>query len=444
MNILVSNMGNRNIAFFNDNYINLKSKKEQQIEINKQLNIEIDFSSFKNFTKSIKDNYSICHPHLTLQIIDVFLTSQYAIDKVILVETNTLKGERNDQDTIHEAKIITNLLKDYYHFTDNQIQILTYQGKPTDNEKLLQFFTEKIKEISTVNEAHSHYIFCDSGGTPQMKTAMKLAVEFILKKEKYQYFAVEQGNPTPTEIPNEEFRRILNLIQVRTLLEEGGNFKAAQKLLPENSMRRKQLSAIEALFNINIKKFADKNRQNLLILSPSDYAPSNKMFIDDINNYQQLALVFHKAWFYHIEGEYNYAILHYCIFIEQYLEFMIKQFKLSNQKENVTKQINAVINYPYKPISEEQKQFHIAISNSHYYTATTNIDLRLRLYDLRNRTSHDNTKLHIDKEEMEHPINQLFFNATKKILGLQEKKEDIFHILIKQVVDDMNREMKIS
>ncbi|MDI9358834.1 MAG: hypothetical protein QM528_07800 [Phycisphaerales bacterium] len=451
-NVLIANLGNRNITICDKYLSDCFTNKDNQGLVCNTTKATFDFTNFRTFTKSIKDNFEACKEHLQIAILDSFLppnNQPVRIDKLVLISTNTLNDHNNGQDTLHEAIIIKKLLaeKRYGTFADDKIEIIECRNIPTDSENLMLFFQNTVISRLGLNYPNDQYYFCDSGGTPQMKTAMKLCVEFMIDPEQYEYYQVSQYEQTIQKIPNEQYRKLLNVYQVKLMLNNGANFKAAQKLLPPKDTIHKNLQFIESIFDVDMNRYkqlcASNPGANAIINLQNCLPAKTTMQINNIgdDDFIRLCLLFNKAWFYHIEKQYNYAVLHYCIFIEQYLSIMIGVYNIVAVKNdgsriNTPTEIDKVCAIPN--LSTVLRQFNSVLRNTHEFSKAANSpDNPSRLFTLRNRISHDSHNFIIRDGEINHELNTLFFLEAKKLFVKPNFTQDIFHYFRDEVVNIM-------
>ncbi len=121
--ILISNIGNRNISYKGTTYPTF-SKDTKEI-----------LGSFREWTEKLWKNFNEEKEYITLNIIDTLLDERKkAIDKIYLFYSDHQVGERNDQDTLFEAKIMKYLIEEKYQI---QVEVKKVNAIVIDNNALL-------------------------------------------------------------------------------------------------------------------------------------------------------------------------------------------------------------------------------------------------------------------------------------------------------------------
>jgi hypothetical protein len=190
--ILISNIGNRNILY-----------KSQLID-NKIFKVETE-KLWRNFENE-KDNISI-------QIIPNHIDSETL--KVVLISTSQENSSYNYQDTVFEGEILQILVSEQYNV---QVEHITFDGNPTDENQIFPFYSKLLKKIIGEN-ADSKLVFNDAGGTPQMKMVAKELLAYYLPKENFKVVYSDQ---------NDEKREIERVFKAKYIL-----LKTAQSFVNE-------------------------------------------------------------------------------------------------------------------------------------------------------------------------------------------------------------------
>lgn len=233
--ILLANIGNRNLLFngklFTDKDFLLKVPTASD-------------DSFRSFTQKVykKLLHNVCETKVEINIINKILDKKkLQLSKVVLFATDQNFEEKNDQDTLYEAQILKLLIKEKYKL-DTEIVVCNFNV--TDNDKLLRFYIEYLKSHFQ-NNSKGSFIICDAGGTAQQKTSLKLAAEFILPQNSFQFLYVSIYGGKIEPVDNYEYRRIISSEQVIALIKRGNYQAAAELYLKETEFDNQFVSLLE-------------------------------------------------------------------------------------------------------------------------------------------------------------------------------------------------------
>lgn len=232
-NILLANIGNRSLIF------KQKPKDAETIFVGDINN------SFREVTNQILDKKD--YSNVRINILDQLLeygNLKNTINSVYLF-TSKQGGKDNSQkrrDTEHAGEIIAELIKSEYKIENVKTECL--EGVSViDSEALIKWYRNFFQAMPKENV---HFIICDSGGTPQQKTSLKLVAEYFLNEKDYDYYQIiepsyEEGELGESKViplsesKKNEYRNIIAAQQVGLLIEKG-NYAAAAALLNKNNI----------------------------------------------------------------------------------------------------------------------------------------------------------------------------------------------------------------
>jgi uncharacterized protein YutE (UPF0331/DUF86 family) len=224
-NILLANLGNRNLKFNNKLYVDIPGSESGLTLFDEKL-------TFKDLTMKIWNLWktdSMPAIKLEINILETFLKSdKYQFDKIYLVGSNQIEEKKQDQDTYWEALIIKKIIEEDYNIPS---EVIECQKKVTDNNQLLVFFRDVLNSLHK-KHPEDKFIICDAGGTAQQKSSLKIASEFLFNKEKFEVLYKPFDKDELTVIDHYEYRKIITAGQIISLIQNG-NYAAARALLPE-------------------------------------------------------------------------------------------------------------------------------------------------------------------------------------------------------------------
>jgi len=210
-NILVANLGNRNLKF-NGKLYTEKPGSDNDLSLYNEKN------SFKSLTQKIWnlwDSGSKPEIDIEINILDSFLRdNQYVFEKVYLIGSNQIEEKKQDQDTYWEALIIKRIIEENFGISS---EVIECRKKVTDNNQLLVFFRDTLKDLKQ-KYPEAKFIICDAGGTPQQKLALKIAVEFLFDKEEFDVLYKPIDKDELVKVDHYEYRKIILAEQIFSLI----------------------------------------------------------------------------------------------------------------------------------------------------------------------------------------------------------------------------------
>ncbi|MBK9462550.1 MAG: hypothetical protein IPN94_24835 [Sphingobacteriales bacterium] len=258
------------------------------------------------------------------------------------------------QDTLHAGKLIKLLIEQNEHYKHIEVAIITYQNSVVDADKLIPFYREELSKLLSKHKEQT-FIICDSGGTPQQKTSLKISAEYLIPEKQVEYYQIiEQVNDEGEIIlgqsgfikqGNYEYRKIIDAQQI-ALLIHNGNYEAATFIYDSNDVIAKQLRAtslrkqllLQDARNIINGTRDDKLFSSLKTLkskSLGNYSGKEGYF--ESEHFNILAETLSVADFFYGLKELNNAVLYYHIFMEKCLNALIsKQIPQYNLMDSET------------------------------------------------------------------------------------------------------------
>ncbi len=315
--IILANLGNRNITY-----------KEKSFPDQKQTFPEM---SFRSFTEWLLNNFETEKPFIGMAILpdlfeDIDITN---CQKLILFFSDIQGGDRNDQDTIHEAKIIRRLTNELYPHLE--VDLKGVYCSVTDNDGLMQTYRRHLLEI-TKEHPDAFYIVCDAGGTAQQKAALKILIEFLFHQNQFTaYNVLQNSNRKIEEVKSIEYRKVINQEQIRSLIRKF-NYVAAYEIYSQNSSDQDLLfnylnvvkllfaNEIEAALTLAGKAHVRINEDMRLVKSKETFSSSFNMWSDILrkDSYFRLCLLLDIAASYQKRFDKGFTILFHHIFIERF------------------------------------------------------------------------------------------------------------------------------
>lgn len=144
----------------------------------------------KSFSKLLWEDYEKEKNHFSEGIITRFL-NQYdnKFEKYFFIATNQ-EGRVGKNDTIYTAKIIKKILEER-EIHKNKIEIIEYNGNPSDENECLNFYKNNIAKY--INEK-DEIIFLNSGGTLQLKMSFIFWGLEFKNVNKFDIYSVNEGD----------------------------------------------------------------------------------------------------------------------------------------------------------------------------------------------------------------------------------------------------------
>lgn len=323
MNILLANLGNRNITYKGSVYI----KEGNSLD-------------FRQWSLNILENYEDFLDDLDINIINPLVSSPETYDKLLFYYSDMSEfSTRTNQDTLYEAEIIKKLLIDKYNYNQNRIELVHCNAKIYDNGGLMVFYRNSLKKIKR-DYNFNRITICDAGGTAQQKMALKIIAEYILKPEKYDV-KYTQNNDQIEDVPVVEYRKIIdNEIAIKLL--HYGEYNAILDLLEFDNLNKLQYSKKTNTKNIFAHLFfrftgdMKSAKRNVPPVKSNDILYNFFLGIEDnialnslsniTDNYRKIKVADHlrKANFFYKIKKYSQSILCFSQFYESLFEIVIK------------------------------------------------------------------------------------------------------------------------
>lgn len=217
--IILANIGNRNIKYLNQGYY-----KD-----------EIPKDVFLSKTKFLWE-----HPE-ELQNIQICILPSILekYPEAIVYLFSTLQEPEFIQDTFYEGLIIKQLLAEKY--PQLVIETITIKGPRANNEdELITWYRDVVNNIRK-QAPDAFFIMYDTGGTPQQKNALKAVVEFYFKRnlkeldtepQRYKLFQGNddhRGGTRIEEIQRSASEKLNQLTNIKLLIQHN-NYSAAKDL----------------------------------------------------------------------------------------------------------------------------------------------------------------------------------------------------------------------
>lgn len=330
MKIILANLGNRNISFKGRTFSDL------------QPNDKLGCTNFRGFTEKLLQNYESLKEYISINILtDLIDNMPENPEKLFIFFTDAPQGERNDQDTIFEAQIITKKFIELYP----SVEVISYALKcrVTDADEMMKRYRMYLTRIIK-NHSLEEVIVCESGGAPQQKFALKIISEFLFDTAILKSYSVEVGlgNIVIRQQPAIEYKNVIVEEQSSALISIG-DFSGALTLLKykNNSNPNRKLIALLEVSNYLMRN--DLNRalkalntipiQSLQIsqtyksdLSELSLFNESYEFISDLmkkKDHQTCCILLSIANWKLTQKSYGEAALYFSIFIENYLTAVI-------------------------------------------------------------------------------------------------------------------------
>lgn len=204
--ILLANLGNSHIRY-------IGTTPEVQLKGDRN-------TPFRESTRYLLEHYEEEAKYIIPEILPPLIElEKNSICKIILFATDSPPGERNNQDTIFEAKILKRLFE--IDYPEIEILILPLSIKVTNINALMQFYRDTINELLKCHQ-EDIFILADAGGTSQQKSALKIILEYLLDTTQLEAYNInfDKGRSFPEKIASDEYRRVLNQQQMGRLVQQ--------------------------------------------------------------------------------------------------------------------------------------------------------------------------------------------------------------------------------
>jgi hypothetical protein len=336
--VLITNIGNRSLIGVKNGLNEIKPKMyRQETEI---------------ILKTIEEDISFLDGY-RINILDALLDKEKGFTHIYLFVSDqqgaAIEEQYKSQDTLYAGEVIKKLiLKEYHSIKTENIVVVPFTCTVVDANELLPNFRKSLKEI-LVKHPNSEFIISDSGGTPQQKTSLKIAAEYLLPQDKVSYFqiletwnedgSVKLGDSKLKSQDNQEYRKIIDAQQI-ALLIDNGNYAAAAYIYSETSkidFIYKSLKCLEYRSNlltqdaINQIQGIDKKRLTNSFNTFKDIknpqmpwsAYQNWENLLNREDFLRLYEILSLASFYEKLEDWTNVVLFYHIFIETFLYSVI-------------------------------------------------------------------------------------------------------------------------
>lgn len=352
--ILVANIGNRTLIETNHGNTGIGSGQKAYIDPNGKEH----YGTFRYLTKLIWDNSSVANQSVadswlgTVQINIIGELIEQNIDDLVhiyfFVSNQEGKDKNTGQDTLYAGALLKKLILKKYPTL--KISIIEIKAWMIDANELIPIYR---RELLKIKELHKEkiFIFCDSGGTPQQKTSMKIMVEYLLKGKNYEY---KQVIPKPehfdldkiVEVKPIEYSKIIADENIILLCKQGA-YQGAKWLrasVVANANKGENIYNALNFWELRMNRLSKNAKMLADGLPPGfkkkfatiqDYAQDKPVG----NNYEAWKADLHKedyfqlceilsiAQYYWFLKDWSNAVLTYQIFMENYGAFFIKKKK---------------------------------------------------------------------------------------------------------------------
>lgn len=331
--VLLVNLGNRNIKYQGHFYRASHGSSQ----------------SFRDWSRGLLEAYPDNADELEICILDSALDrKELSITTAILFYSDTPEAEgRNDQDTLYEAQLLAQLLPRQY--PGLEVKLSPLKCIPTDTNALLLRYRNKLKSFRR-DYAGANFIILDAGGTPAMKSSLKIICEFMLDPTAYEvyYASLEaDGKSKLQRMPPIEYRGIIQAENAISLCAKA-EYRAACEILghdpfapaPEAAIARVLLLA-QARKDLKTKGISER-AQNLggklpaLAFTKLLRQSANEELSEDLEELisprqaYELSELLRWSRFYYDQGNFSAAILSLHQAFEYYVQAIVeKHYALS-------------------------------------------------------------------------------------------------------------------
>ena len=372
MKILLTNIGNRNLTY--------KGKTYQDYDFSKQ--VSGNYINFRDWTFELLENWSENKEDLDINIINPLITGNNNYNLIILFYSDqTSFNTRTDQDTLHEANLIENILVHKYSFDRNVIKPIKVDSIVIDNSGLLNFYRNELIKLKRIG-GDFYFTICDAGGTAQQKMALKVMAEFLLKPNQYEVLYVEK-NKLISDVNVNEYRKVINVEQAITLIHNG-EYMAAAVLLDIDYLTINKSKWKDNLFLHVFYRFTQNNKMAklsinalkntkepiLLSYKNNEAFAENEELCQFFGHVKWIKLIdlFYKAIFYYNQKKFSQAVLSFAHFYESFLlEAFKKEYK------------STIYGNEHKQTEEEEAAFHDVFKNHYHNFIDINPSFRIQM-----------------------------------------------------------------
>lgn len=447
--ILLANIGNRNITYKGLSYPDQKAN--------------FPGTNFRFFTESLLLNFDEEKKHIQPAILPALFDSldMLSIKKLVIFYSDIQGGDRNDQDTIYEAKILEKIFSQ--QFPHLQIVCKAIHCSVVDNNGLMKAYRNHLVELLETH-AEENFIICDAGGTAQQKSALKILVEFLFPKDQFEtYNVLQKGNISVQKISSEEYRKVINQEQIRSLIYKY-NYEAALEIYgfhaEENDILQSFVNVSRLLFANEVKAAIAQAQLPIARVHPDMTAIKMKgNYFSEWVNWQKLlkkeshfklCLFLDIAACYQKRNDKGFTILYHHIFFERFLSDIINPYLEGRMIENrgswewikerlITKEIfpefippdGKTIYELYSASLPVQKSIALSIKDERIDTILTAMEplLQTTFSELRNKFAHEGKSISNDNITAFTPA----FNKWRKAFELPDT-DTLFDKLNKSIL----------
>lgn len=326
--ILLANIGNRSLVFEDGTEIEVKKNSGFRTETEKML---------KDGTWEL----------LKVNILNVLLDQQKdSIHEIHLFLSDQVGADNaaREKDTLHAGEIIKKLLVRDNNYHADKIHLITYGKSVVKPSELIPFYRDEIENIQS-KLTHETLMICDSGGTPQQKTSLRLTVEYYFDWKELEFWAIDektdaQGLVTgghPRKIDTVEYRKIIDGLQVIEMVKKG-HYVAAKLIYQKRPdpipKMTKALEFAHLRSHLLLKDAEDVSKEKVFQVLPMNPQPfktimafkdrklpskfdSNWQSVIRLGDFEYATEQFVWAEFCFAQKDYTNAVLYFHAFMEQ-------------------------------------------------------------------------------------------------------------------------------
>jgi hypothetical protein len=227
--IILANLGNRNITIRGD------SRELKVIASERK-------QSFREYTKELVETQTPDQwaESLELRILPPLLDKYRDEAQVVFLfytKQDDLPEGKPDNDTEFSAILVAELISRQWGL---EAKLIRVDCIPVDVEALMSFYRRQLLELEATYP-DARWVVADAGGTTQQKSALKLVGEFLVHgaekfaEKKLRFYQIDEekdGSSSLKLLPQNQFRKSLNILQALALIDVG-YYKAADRLLAD-------------------------------------------------------------------------------------------------------------------------------------------------------------------------------------------------------------------
>ncbi len=339
--ILITNVGNRTLIKQNAEKVNLEFIQE---------------GTFKDQTmKWYESQEESVLKDLEINIIDKVFAEESGITHAYLFTSDQQGANASEkkQDTLYAGALLEIIMPQRLGLPQLIVESIALTASVVDIDQLAKAFRNEIRKIIE-KHPESTFIICDSGGTPQQKTALKLVTEYLAPEGKTTVYQVmEQKDEEGMPIAGKGKASKQNLLEIRNiadaqnigLLIDRGEYAAAaaigerslrgQEILKylkalDHRLHRLDKEAYKAIFGSEsipsafAKSYTFKTMQNYLQGEPSGNYTTWSAYIIKVDFFK-VCEILETARFHWYLGNWSEVVLWYQFFIEAFVDSFIRK-----------------------------------------------------------------------------------------------------------------------